>query len=64
MVTWDDMILIENPNGDYAEGTSDTEPKPQEISDLFKYDNLEITNIQIWFDNLQHFWRWSCDIVD
>lgn len=45
-----------------AEGTSDVEPKSEDIKMLLLSENWECSNIDIWFDNMQGFWRWNCDI--
>ena len=46
-----------------AEGTSDIEPKAEDIKSLLRLENWECSNIDIWFDNMQGFWRWNCDIA-
>ncbi len=45
-----------------AEGTSDIKPKAEDIKALLLSENWESSNIEIWFDNMQGFWRWNCDI--
>ena len=45
-----------------AEGTSDIEPIIDDIKSLLKIENWEGYNIDIWFDDMQGFWRWCCDI--
>ena len=51
-----------------AEGTSigtgeGLEPKEQDIQHLLGSDGWVAEEIDIWFDSLQHFWRWSCKIA-
>ena len=49
----------------WAEGTSigAVEPKEQEIQYLLGSEGWITDEIDIWFDNLQKFWRWSCKIT-
>jgi len=46
-----------------AEGTSDVEPKAEDIKLLLLSEKWECSNINIRFDNMQGFWRWNCDIA-
>ena len=50
----------------WAEGTSidtnDTKPKEQDIEKLLALEGFRSDEIDIWFDNLQKFWRWNCKI--
>lgn len=51
-----------------AEGTSigsgGLEPKEVDIQKLLGNEGwLADDEIDIWFDNLQKFWRWSCKII-
>lgn len=52
----------------WAEGTSigagkGLEPKEKDIQHLLGTEGWIADEIDIWFDNLQGFWRWSCKIV-
>jgi hypothetical protein len=47
----------------YAEGTSDTEPTKDEITELLSEESWEAYDIEIFYDNLQGFWRWYCLII-
>jgi len=51
----------------WAEGTSidanDTKPKEQDIQKLIELEGFKADEIDIWYDNLQKFWRWSCKIA-
>jgi hypothetical protein len=52
----------------WAEGTSigegeGLEPKEQDIQHLLGGEGWIADEIDIWFDNLQKFWRWSCKIA-
>lgn len=52
----------------WAEGTSiasnkELEPKEQDIQKLLAYEGWIANEIDIWFDNMQRFWRWSCKIT-
>ena len=51
----------------WAEGTSidakDTKPKEQDIEKLLELEGWKADEIDIWHDNLQKFWRWSCKIA-
>jgi hypothetical protein len=46
----------------WAEGTSDVEPKANDIEKLLKEENWNIYDVDIWFDYMQGFWRWNCKI--
>jgi hypothetical protein len=45
-----------------AEGTSDIEPMKSEIEFLLSKEGYNAKDIEIWFDNMQGLWRWSCKI--
>lgn len=52
----------------WAEGTSiggseGLEPKETDIQKLLGSEGWEADEIDIWFDTLQKFWRWSCKIA-
>jgi len=52
----------------WAEGTSigsgeGLEPKEADIQKLLSGEGWIADEIDIWFDNLQKFWRWSCKIA-
>lgn len=51
----------------WAEGTSiggeGLEPKEADIQKLLGSERWATDEIDIWFDNLQKFWRWSCKIA-
>ena len=55
-------IRDQTPDLMVAEGTSDVEPKSKDIKELLLSENWNSSNIDIWFDNMQGFWRWNCDI--
>ena len=56
-------IRDQTPDLMVAEGTSDVEPKAEDIKLLLLSEKWECSNIGIWFDNMQGFWRWNCDIA-
>ena len=39
------------------------EPKEADIQNLLASEGWIADEIDIWFDNLQKFWRWSCKIA-
>lgn len=45
-----------------AEGTDDKKPVGKEIVEYLLKRGYISNNIDIWFDNMQGFWRWNCDI--
>lgn len=45
-----------------AEGTADTKPMKSEIEFLLSKEDYNAKDIEIWFDNMQGFWRWNCEI--
>ena len=45
-----------------AEGTSDVKPKDVDIQTLLGAENWCADEIDIFFDDMQGFWRWSCNI--
>ena len=59
-------ILKENRSYDilngWLEATSDQKISEQDVLDLAKDEGYEIKNVQIFFDNLQGFWRVRADI--
>ena len=44
-------------------GTSDNEPNKKEIIEHAKGKGYKLNDIEIWFDNMQGFWRFSADLV-
>jgi hypothetical protein len=62
--------ILDRPDQMWAEGTSinfgdsnEFKPKANEIENLLKAENWLIYDLDIWYDNLQGFWRWNCKIV-
>ena len=60
--------ILDRPDQMWAEGTSiefgeDFKPKANEIETLLKAENWLMYDLDIWYDNLQGFWRWSCKIM-
>lgn len=50
----------------WAEGTSigeGLEPKEVDIQQLLGDEGWLVDEIDIWFDDHQKFWRWSCKII-
>ncbi len=52
----------------WAEGTSigdgeGLKPKVEDIQNLLSSEGWVTDEIDIWFDDLQKFWRWSCKIA-
>jgi len=47
----------------WLEGTSDNEPNKEEIIIHAKSKGYKLNDIEIWFDNMQGFWRFSADLV-
>ena len=45
-----------------AEGAHDEKPNSEEIKTLIESEGFRYRNLEIWFDDLQKLWRWSCDI--
>ena len=48
----------------WAEGTSDVEPLEKDIKNLLGGEKWSSDKINIWFDNMQGFWRWNCNIIN
>ena len=46
----------------WAEGTSDFKPTEELVSNHIAGYGFISDEIDIWYDNLQHFWRWNCKI--
>jgi hypothetical protein len=55
--------ILDQAHQMWAEGTSDVEPKANDIEKLLKDENWNIYDVDIWLDNMQGFWRWSCKII-
>ena len=47
----------------WLEGTSYNEPNKEEIIKHAKSKGYKLNGIEIWFDNMQGFWRFSADLV-
>ena len=47
----------------WIEGSSNEKPNKSEIIEHVKSKGFELKNIEIWFDNLQKFWRFNADLV-
>jgi hypothetical protein len=47
----------------WAEGTSDVEPKKEDIEALLKKEGYTAINIDTGYDGMQGFWRWDCEIT-
>ena len=45
-----------------AEGTSDEQPTEKAIQTLLGVEGWCCDEIDIWFDDMQGFWRWNCTI--
>jgi len=45
-----------------AEGTSDKKPTALAVQILLSKEGWCCSEIDIWFDTMQGFWRWSCEI--
>ncbi len=45
-----------------AEGMCDTEPTRTDVTAYLYKRNFSTTNEEVWFDNFQGVWRWSCNI--
>lgn len=46
----------------WAEGTGDIEPVTTDIETLLNNEGYQASNIEIWYDDMQGFWRWNCNI--
>ena len=64
-----DNLTIENTEIEdqahkmWAEGTADNEPTIYAVQVWMEYLGWNVKGIDIWFDKMQGFWRWSCDLV-
>jgi hypothetical protein len=47
----------------WLEGTSDEKPFESDIIEHAKDKGFYLTNIEIWFDYFQSFWRFSANLV-
>ncbi|NQY43937.1 MAG: hypothetical protein HRT87_11410 [Legionellales bacterium] len=47
----------------WLEGTADNEPNKKEMIEHAKGKGYKLNDIEIWFDNMQGFWRFSADLV-
>ena len=55
--------ILDQKHQMYAEGTSDIKPTAKDIELFLKHEGWDIYNLDIFFDSMQGFWRWNCDIV-
>ena len=46
-----------------AEGCHENKPSARDIVRLLTKEGWRSRNLDIWFDETQGFWRWSCDIM-
>lgn len=46
-----------------VEGTSDFKPNENEIMEHGAKNGFFVTDIEIWFDSMQGFWRWNGNII-
>ena len=46
-----------------AEGTSEKKPNVKDIEALLKAENWLVYDVDVWFDSMQGFWRWDCNII-
>jgi len=47
-----------------AEGTTDTEPSKEAVFNYVKSRGYYADAIDVWYDTMQHVWRWSCNIIE
>jgi hypothetical protein len=47
-----------------AEGTTETEPTKEQVFEFVTSRGYYADAIDIWYDSMQHTWRWSCNIID
>lgn len=55
--------ILDQPHQMCAEGTDDEKPKIEDIEVILKNEGWGVFNVDIWFDTMQGFWRWNCDIL-
>lgn len=46
-----------------VEGTADFKPTENQIMEHGAKNGFFVTDIEIWFDNMQGFWRWNGNII-
>lgn len=62
--TFEDCTSVRNqPHLMEAEGTWNTEPTEKQITDCLNNYGYEVSGVEIGYDTLQTFWRWSCSIL-
>lgn len=61
-VTRENTEIRDQSHEMWAEGTSDTDPHASDIKTFLEEYGYEASNMDSWYDSLQGFWRWSCDI--
>ncbi len=47
----------------WLEGTSDNKPSENDIVDYALKHRYKIKGLEVWFDNMQKFWRFNADII-
>lgn len=55
-------IIEDSPHKMWAEGTSYDKPLKHDVNQMLNGMGFNYKNLNIFFDELQGFWRWSCDI--
>lgn len=56
--------IRDQPHEMWAEGMEEATDKPEsrDIEYLLNNESFQAFNIRIWFDDMQKYWRWNCDI--
>lgn len=55
-------IIEDQAHKMWAEGIEDEQPTKEDIIKYLKDNGWNCSNINIFFDDSQYCWRWSCDI--
>lgn len=61
-VTREETEIRDQAHEMWAEGTSDEMPASSDIETLLKNEGYFASDIERWFDDMQGFWRWNCNI--
>lgn len=63
MIKRKDFEVYNQKHQMYAEGDQHPQPTEPDIMFALKLEGYAASEIDMWFDHLQGFWRWTCKIA-
>lgn len=62
-VTREETEIRDQAHEMWAEGTSGLMPDIVDIESLLLGLGWKASNVEVWYDNMQGFYRWNCSIT-